>query len=105
MSNKAMLSLLILFVFSSSAPAQTTEACIANVKQGTRVSSATLGGTVVGGGAGALVCAPFAFVLVDLGASYIACVAATATLGGMVGNAVAHSTTEDEISKCTKLST
>lgn len=103
MKNKTFLFLLLL-VFSLAVSAQTREQCIANVKQGTRVSSATLGGTVTGAGVGVVGCAVFlALAPFDIGLSYAACIAGPAGLGGMVGNANANSAAEDEIVECNKI--
>ena len=103
-AKKTMASFLLLLMFSSYVSAQSTTECVANVRQGTRVSSGTLNGTVAGAGVGAVGCAVFlALVPFDLGLSYATCVGASAGVGGMVGNRNAHSATEDEIAKCAKL--
>ena len=96
--------LLALFISSLSVSAQTRDQCIANVKQNTRVSSATLGGTVTGTGVGLVGCAVFlALSPIDFGISYAACVSGAAGVGGMVGNTNAHSEVEDEIVQCNKI--
>jgi hypothetical protein len=104
MKKRIFLSLL-LFVSGLGVSAQTREQCIANVKQGTRVSAATLNGTVAGAGVGAVGCAVFLAVSpFDFGLSYAACIAGSAGVGGMVGNTNANSETEDEIVKCNNMS-